>query len=80
MSLKPNTFEPGAHEHQEPISFKKILSGWVQSARNFARVSHDYDRMIELPDHILRDIGVSRCQIEAERQRHRTSLFRWVLR
>lgn len=80
MSFKPNTFDAKTHAHREPVSLRKLVSGWVQSLNSFTRISQDYDRMIELPDHILRDIGVSRYQIEEERQRHRASLFRWVSR
>ena len=61
-----------SYRPRQPVS---RLGLFLERRRERARILRDCDRLMDLPDHILRDIGLNRYRVAAERQRVRNQLF-----
>ncbi|WP_305986849.1 hypothetical protein [Roseibium sp. MMSF_3544] len=56
-------------------------SGWL--SRMFTDIAaywkrgRDYELLLEMPDHVLDDIGLDRCTVREAQFRHRRHLWGW---
>lgn len=64
-----------------PSLVRRPARGWLHRAaaaiREFDRIQRDYERLLEMPDHVLQDIGLQRYQLAKELRAHRKQLF-WI--
>ena len=56
---------------------RRWLHRTILAIREFDRVQRDYERLLELPDHVLKDVGLERCQLRNELKFHRGKLI-WI--
>ncbi|MEL7027232.1 MAG: hypothetical protein AAGO57_08405 [Pseudomonadota bacterium] len=50
------------------------LAWFVEARRERARILHDYDLLMDMPEYVLRDLGLNRHRIAAERRRIRNQV------
>lgn len=65
-----------------PEPAKRPIRRWphrvIAALREFNRIQRDYDRLLQMPDHVLEDIGLQRVQILKERRDHRNVVLRMI--
>ncbi|MEM1074623.1 MAG: DUF1127 domain-containing protein [Pseudomonadota bacterium] len=64
------------------LSAKRPAVSWFRRAKaaiqESNRAQRDYERLLEMPDHVLRDIGLQRYQVLKELRNRRNALF-WTI-